>query len=145
MTMLVVDSFRSMQRSSDVVDNMLQIPAVLACFAILTWIWALHYRFFRRYGLEDGYTIFLNAALLFVVMVFVYPLKFLFTFVVGHQILRLKFIDERTGEAFVPLAREHGLLLMQIYSGGFVAIFLLLTLVVRHAYRQREALELRRC
>src|SRR5271170_1780581 len=50
-----------------------------ACFAQLAMIWRTHYRFSRRYGLEDGYTVFLNVVLLFLVLFYVYPLKFVFT------------------------------------------------------------------
>ena len=44
-------------------------------FALICWIWYLHYSFFRQYGLEDRLTIVLNCVLLFVVLFFVYPLK----------------------------------------------------------------------
>lgn len=50
-----------------------------ACFAQLVMIWRTHYRFSRRYGLEDSYTVFLNVVLLFLVLFYVYPLKFVFT------------------------------------------------------------------
>src|SRR4026208_110886 len=50
-----------------------------ASFALLTWIWYEHNIFFRRYGLQDAWTTTLNAMLLFVVLFYVYPLKFLFT------------------------------------------------------------------
>src|SRR5215469_15706633 len=53
------------------------IPAFAACFALLYQVWWRHYRFFRRYDLEDGYVIALTGALLFVVLLYVYPLKFL--------------------------------------------------------------------
>lgn len=49
------------------------------CFAILVGLWYAHYKFFRRYGLNDGFTIFLNMILLFVILLYIYPLKFLFT------------------------------------------------------------------
>ena len=58
------------------------------CFALLGSIWHSHYQFFRRYSLHDGVTIRINFALLFVVMFYVYPLKFLFTLAtVGGQML----------------------------------------------------------
>ncbi len=44
-------------------------------FALISWIWYLHYSFFRQFGLEDRLTIVLNSILLFVVLFFVYPLK----------------------------------------------------------------------
>src|SRR4029453_10275476 len=50
-----------------------------ASFALLTWIWYEPNIFFRRYGLQDPWTTTLNAVLLFVVVFYVYPLKFLFT------------------------------------------------------------------
>src|SRR6476660_5989762 len=48
-------------------------------FAFAICIWHEHFVFFRRYGFQDGATVWLNAALLFVVLFYVYPLKFLFT------------------------------------------------------------------
>src|SRR3954470_20402870 len=44
------------------------------CFAQLIQIWFTHYRFSRRYGLEDTYTLILNVLLLFLVLFYVYPL-----------------------------------------------------------------------
>ena len=48
-------------------------------FAVLVSIWTEQHRFFRNYGMEDGWTITLNGALLFIVLFYTYPLKFLFT------------------------------------------------------------------
>jgi uncharacterized membrane protein len=47
-------------------------------FAILMAVWSRHYYFFRYCGLGDPATIVLNTPLLFVVLFYVYPLKFLF-------------------------------------------------------------------
>lgn len=141
MTMLLVDSFRSLNTSGELIANMLEIPSLMACFAVLMWIWATHYQFFRRYGLEDGYTIFLNAVLLFAVMVYVYPLKFVSDFVINVLVFRRLPLDA-AGEPFMPVAREHALWMMVIYGAGFTLIFLLFGLMVRHAYHQRQSLEL---
>src|SRR5262249_22278558 len=46
-------------------------------FTMLVHIWAVHNGFFRRFGEQDGWTVTLNAALLFVVLFYVYPLKYL--------------------------------------------------------------------
>src|SRR3984957_16687091 len=35
------------------------------CFSPLAYVWYMHYRFFRRYGLENSWTVTLNCALLF--------------------------------------------------------------------------------
>src|SRR4051812_7991550 len=48
-------------------------------FTLLVLIWYEQHTFFRRYGLEDVRTVVLNSVLMFVVLFYVYPLKFLFT------------------------------------------------------------------
>src|SRR5437660_8607270 len=48
-------------------------------FTLLFIVWFNQYKFFRRYGLQDNATIVLNGILLFVVLFYVYPLKFVFT------------------------------------------------------------------
>src|ERR1700727_2875295 len=53
--------------------------AFAICFTLLANVWSQHYRFFRRYALETPWVVFLNCALLFFVLFYVYPLKFLFT------------------------------------------------------------------
>ena len=47
------------------------------CFFLFIDFWHEHYTFFKRYALEDNTTIVLNAILLFVILFYVYPLKFL--------------------------------------------------------------------
>ena len=62
-------------------------PAFAATFASISWIWYEHYLFFRRYPLEDGLTVVLNSILLFVVVFYSYPLKFMFTRLIGGNLL----------------------------------------------------------
>src|ERR1700761_8383418 len=61
------------------------VLSFVACFAVLFMIWNSQNLFFRRYGINDSYTTFLNAALLFVVLIYVYPLKFLFVIWLGNS------------------------------------------------------------
>lgn len=56
------------------------VPFAL-CFAIIAYVWAEHWLFSRRYDLQDGRTTFLNLLLLFLLLFYAYPLKFLFTLV----------------------------------------------------------------
>ena len=105
-----------------------------ASFALLTWIWYEHNVFFRKYGMQDAWTATLNAALLFVVLFYVYPLKFLFTAAFSF---------------FVPLlaidlkVRPHELArIFAIYGAGFVVLFSMFALLYGHAYRRRAALGL---
>ncbi|MGC2744228.1 MAG: TMEM175 family protein [Candidatus Angelobacter sp.] len=114
--------------------------AFAICFAILTQVWYFHYKFSRRYGLQTVYTIVLNAALIFVVLFYVYPLKFLFTLSVGAL----------SGGRTVPASQlnrmitsSHQLcLLWLIYSAGVIAVYGLFALLYQYAYRKRHELEL---
>ena len=63
---------------------MRQFFAFAICFALLFQVWWRHFNFFRRYGLEDAPTIALTGILLFVVLFYVYPLKFVFTLVIDQ-------------------------------------------------------------
>jgi uncharacterized membrane protein len=104
------------------------LPAFAACFALFVLLWYYHFQFHRRFGLENLYTIFLNVCLLFLVLVYVYPAKFLFT------ALSDSFLYDRPRD----LPAE----MMLFYSSGVVGIFLLYTLMYLHAYRHREVLGL---
>ena len=104
-----------------------------ACFAQLIIIWRAHYRFSRRYGLEDPYTVLLNIILLFLVLFYVYPLKFVFTTI---------FEQFRGNPAAPQLGWHEGSVLMRIYAAGFLSVFLLFALMYAHAYKLRNQLGL---
>ena len=104
-----------------------------ACFAQLVLIWRAHYRFSRRYGLEDPYTVLLTVILLFLVLFYVYPLKFVFTLI----------FSELTGNAAAADVGWHeASVLMRVYAAGFVSVFLLFGAMYMHAYKLRQRLEL---
>jgi low temperature requirement protein LtrA len=130
LTLLVV-SLEVPTSFAQLVETMQGFLAFALCFALIVWIWYEHYLFFRRFGLSDGRTIFLNAVLLFVVLFYVYPLKFLFTGLVraltgwGPTVeLGLEVGDGRT--------------LLAAYSLGFVVVFGALGLLYLHAWRVRD-------
>lgn len=111
-------------------------------FALLFFIWFNQYKYFRRYGLQDNFTIVLNAVLLFVVLFYVYPLKFLFSYLVnlftgGHGEVRLL---NGNIEAMVEAGDMPRLMI--IFGIGYVAIFVVFILLYWHAYRTRAQLEL---
>jgi len=102
------------------------------CFSQLVLIWRGHYKFSRRYGLEDPYTVFLNVVLLFLVLFYVYPLKFVFTML----------FEELTGSAAGAMSWQEALTLMRIYALGFTSVFIIFTLMYFRAYKLRDALGL---
>jgi uncharacterized membrane protein len=138
-TLLVV-SLEVPHTFAELVQAMKGFVAFAMCFALLVQVWYYHYIYARRYGLQTTYTVVLNAMLLFVVLFYVYPLKFLFTFVVGA------FSGGRTiprAQLFSMLSSEHqAITLMLIYSLGYAAVFTLFALLYRYAYSLRADLEL---
>ncbi|MBC7923633.1 MAG: DUF1211 domain-containing protein [Ferruginibacter sp.] len=105
-------------------------------FLLLFQIWYAQNQFFRRYGLQDTFTILLNGLLMFVVVFYVYPLKFLFDLLFnGNRVMQ-------AGRTVLMVKTQQLPTLMTIYGLGFVAVFGLIALLYAHAYRQRDALEL---
>lgn len=109
-------------------------PAFAMCFYLFYLIWLRHYQFFRRYGLHDNTMLTLNGILLFVVLLYVYPLKFVFTL----------FMAGLTGNTNSGMRIEWHQVpsLFVLYGCGFAAIFGLFALFHVNALRQREILQL---
>lgn len=111
--------------------------AFALCFAMLFYVWNLHYLYCRRFGLEDYRARILNGCLLFMVILYVYPLKFLVTLFVSNVL----YIDvESMGPKGYQITLSQMPALFQLYGAGFFIIFGLFAIMYRHAYRQREAL-----
>src|SRR5260370_31595856 len=92
-TLLVV-SLEVPRTYGELMQTIRGFGAFAISFTLLFIVWYNQYKFFRRYGLHDNLTVCLNAVLLFVVLFYVYPLKFLFTFLIslstgGHGQVRL--------------------------------------------------------
>jgi uncharacterized membrane protein len=98
-----------------------------ACFAMLVLVWLYHCHFFRRYGLHDGCATVLNSVLLFFVLFYVYPLKFLaFAMLAGRA----------------PMNHHDIRSTVIVYGAGFAAVFLTFALMYWHAWNKRDQLAL---
>ena len=124
---LIVVSLEVPTSYEELIHTMRGLPAFAICFAILTWVWHVHHTFFRRYALTDEITIALNTALLFIVLFYIYPMKYMFSVVTKQH-----------------RGQMGGSNLMIIYGVGFIGIFTLYLLMYIHAWRKREELELNR-
>jgi uncharacterized membrane protein len=133
LTLLVV-SLDVPKTFADLVATMRGFPAFALCFLFLALIWNGHYRYCRRYGLHDGTARFLTCVMLFLVLFYVYPLKFLFNISITGL------FNGSPGSATMTHSEFSTLLV--IYGLGFAAVYLAQTFLYLHAYRLREALEL---
>lgn len=74
-TMLVISVDAIPGTYSELIDAIRRVPSFAASFAVMTAIWLAHRRWSQRFGLEDGASTFLTLALVFVVLIYLYPLK----------------------------------------------------------------------
>jgi uncharacterized membrane protein len=131
-TLLVV-SLEVPKTFDELLTTMRGFLAFAICFFLLVLVWYDHYKYFRRYGLNDHPTLWLNSALLFIMLMYVYPLKFLFTLLMSEL---FGFADTETIEVSqIPL-------LMVIYGAGFVAVQVVFVIMYLRAYMLRAELEL---
>lgn len=141
MTLLVI----SLDPPASFVDLravMMDIPIFVLSATLLMVFWWGHHEWSRRFGLDDGPTIVLSCLLVFTVLVYVYPLRFMFGLMMAW-IGQLSGVQVGSGSISVTSAREvqH---LFAIYGFGFMAMSLSLLLLNLHAWRQRYELKLDR-
>jgi hypothetical protein len=140
-TLLIVSL--EVPRTFDALMEMMRgFIAFAICFAMLILVWYQQYKFFRRYGLNDALTFVLNAVLLFVVLFYVYPLKFVWTLLVNMVLGVDSRVRLPTGELVAPVANSQMSKMMIVFSIGYVAVFAVFTLLYWRAYAKRAELEL---
>ncbi|HYX27526.1 MAG TPA: TMEM175 family protein [Pyrinomonadaceae bacterium] len=141
-TLLVV-SLEVPKTYGELMQTMRGFGAFAISFTLLFVVWYNQYKFFRRYGLQDNITMILNGVLLFVILFYVYPLKFVFTLIVnmfsgGHAEVML---PNGTLGHMIENADQMAKLML-IFGVGYVAVFGVFVLLYWHAYRQRRILDL---
>jgi hypothetical protein len=139
-TLLIV-ALEVPRTSGELLETMRGFISFGLTFALLYSLWYRQFVFFRRYGLEDRTTAILNGGLLFVVLFFVFPLKFLLGALVD-RLLGYKMVRLPNGTLERALRPEHMPVLMSIYGLGFAAVFAIFALMHAYAWRKREELEL---
>jgi len=137
-TLLIV-SLEVPKTADEVLHTMRGFFAFAITFALLFGVWRTQFTFFRRYGLEDNTTVLLTAVLLFVILFFVFPLKFVIGAIVERLLAHAGFPDPTAVNIF---KEPRAGLLMTIYSVGFAAVFVVFALLYRHAYAKRNDLQL---
>jgi uncharacterized membrane protein len=140
-TLLVV-SLEVPRTFDELLATMRGFFAFAICFWLLLAVWFDQYKFFRRFGINDRFTIRLNAILLFIVLFYVYPLKFLFTLLMDQLLGLDTVVSPATGAIVEEIEPEQVPLLMVIYGAGFIAVQFVFFLMYIRAYVLRDALGL---
>ena len=135
-TLLVISVDAIPESRAELVDALKGVPAFAASFAIIAWLWYGHASFTRRYGLDDVPSILLSLVLVFLVLVFVYPLKVMYA----------SFLQWASG-GFLVARYELGSpddlrFVFIIFGVALGSMGLVLALLTEHAWRRRDALSL---
>tara|TARA_R110002167_G_C12546207_1_gene640474 strand:+ start:164 stop:877 length:714 start_codon:yes stop_codon:yes gene_type:complete len=135
-TMLVISVGNVPETMQDFVDATKQIPAFTASCALIMWIWHTHAVWCRRYGLEDGMTIFLSASLIILVLTYIYPLR-----------LMMQALFNRMSNGYFPMEMTINHVwelrfMFAFYAIGFLLLSLNFIALYIYALRNKDSLAL---
>jgi hypothetical protein len=119
-----------------------QIPAFLLSGSLLMMFWSGHHNWSRRFGLDDATTIVLSCLLVFTMLVYVYPLRFMFSSMMAWigDMVNLPLGPERDSLGIHTLEDVNRMFV--IYGLGFIAMSSAIILLNLHAWGKRDLLEL---
>ncbi|NRA29024.1 MAG: DUF1211 domain-containing protein [Parvularculaceae bacterium] len=112
---------------------------VTAGFIIMVSFWTQHFLFFRRYGLADKRTMFINACILLVVLIIAYPLRFIFDSLFGWVLLMFG-NDALVDQLNIDFRRAG--IIIAYFMTGLAVLQILLAALYRHALVHADALDL---
>jgi uncharacterized membrane protein len=104
-------------------------------FAAILLIWIAHKNLFRRYPLDDAFTVIVNGVFLFTILFYSYPLKW-----IAGSLVSLVIND--SGSPSILSNPEQLRNLFFIYGMGWIVVFFCIALLYIHAARNSEELGL---
>ena len=125
LTLLVISFDEIPSTYAEMLAAVKRIPGFAASFAMLMMFWLQHRRWSRRYGLENSRTILLSLTLIFVVLVYVYPLRMIF------EGMFSALSDGYLPSSFRIETHDDLRMIFAFYSVGF----LLMSLIISQLYR----------
>jgi len=135
-TMLVIAT----QQIPDDIETLLaafkNVPAFVASIIVLGIFWRGHWLWSRRYGLEDGVSIFISWAIIVTMLIYIYPLKAIFSS------MWFFLSNGRVGHVLGAHSESQVRVLFALFALGFTAIALEMVLLNLRAWRLREPLRL---
>ena len=135
-TMLVIAA----ERIPDDIETLLaafkNVPAFVASIVVLGIFWRGHWLWSRRYGLEDGTSIFISWAMIVTILIYMYPLKAIFSS------MWFLLSGGRVGHTLGAHSESQVRALFAVFALGFTAIALEVVLLNVRAWRLRQPLRL---
>jgi hypothetical protein len=122
---------------SEMLHALRGIPAFALSFLLIARVWLAHRAWSRHYDIEDTFSIQLSLVLVFLVLVFVYPLRFIFGLLFAW--LSHNYLTDQPIE--VNSIHEYRMA-FEVYGIGFAAIAGVFVLLYRHAAHAAERIGL---
>src|ERR1700704_6605668 len=135
-SMLVIAANQVPDNIEELLAAFRHVPAFVASIVVLGIFWRGHWLWSRRYGLEDGTSIFISWAMLVTILIYIYPLKAIF----GSMWFLLS--DGRVGQPLGLRSDAEERSLFAVFAIGFTAIALEIVLLNLRAWQLREPLRL---
>jgi uncharacterized membrane protein len=135
-TMLVIAAERVPDDIEELLAAFRNVPAFGASIAVMAIFWRGHWLWSRRYGLEDGVSILVTWVLIFTMLVYIYPLKVIFSGMFHY------FSGGEFGVAMVIKTVPQVRALFAAYAIGFIALSLEICALYLRAWQLREPLQL---
>lgn len=135
-TLMVISIDEIPDTAEKLLDALKSVPAFGASFLLIVLFWRGHADWSRRFGLNDRYSQRLSLLLVFIVLVFIYPLRMvfgsLFPFVSGGWL---------PSPIHLETASDVRVMFV-VFAVGFGSMGMTMTLLYRHAWSQRRTLGL---
>ena len=138
-TLLVIAIGHVPESIAELVQAMRGVPAFAASFFVIARLWQSHRHWSRRYGIEDAYSVRLSLGLVFIVLVYVYPLRMV------AELTLASLSGGALAETPVVLTNVTELRTLYIVFGvGYALAGVVFLLLHRHALANADALGLTR-
>src|SRR5512132_4334126 len=131
-TMLVIAGNQVPDDAATLLDAFKNVHAFVASVIVLGIFWRGHWLWSRRYGLEDGISIFISWAMIVTMLIYIYPLKAIFSS------MWFLLSGGRVGHALGAHSESQVRALFAIFALGFTAIALAMVLLNLRARQLRE-------
>lgn len=135
-TLMVISIDEIPDTAEKLVDALKSVPAFAASFLLIVLFWRGHADWSRRFGLNDRHSQRLSLMLVFIVLVFIYPLRMVFGGL--FQLISAGWLPSHVHLETAADAR----LMFIVFAIGFGAMGTCIALLYRHAWSQRELLKL---
>ena len=120
---------------------MLQFFPFLATVSLVFFFWYLQNNYFRCYGLNDSKVILFNLWLLVLILFYVYPLKFLFSLLLGFA-FHINYFEEVVTKGETVILQQEFSVLILFFSIGYAVIWFIFYSLYSYAYKLKQKLEL---